>query len=81
MTATFDVGDWFTFTEGPHAGLPAIVTDLWADGRGGIQVEYDLVGDGRDDTLKKNAVYEYCTPSTAQHMMTTQKLHRANREG
>jgi len=81
MAVDLRVGKWFTFTEGPHAGLAAVVTDRCHVEEGKLGIGYDIVGDGRDETLKKNTVYEFFSLSTEQHMLTTQKLHRANREG
>ena len=80
MEIDLRVGKWFTFTEGPYAGLADVVTDRYPVQGGQFGIWYDIVGDGRDDTLKKNAVYEYFTLSTEQHMMTTKNLHKANRE-
>ena len=81
MTASLRVGKWFTFTEGPCTGLAAVVTDRYPVKEGQFGIWYDIVGDGRDETLKKNTVYEFFSLSTEQHMLTTQNLHRANREG
>lgn len=80
MATDLRVGKWFTFTEGPYAGLAAVVTDRYPVQEGQFGIWYDIVGDGRVDTLEKNAVYEYFTLSTDQHMITTRTLHKANRK-
>lgn len=71
---TFSIGDWFQFTEGPYRELPAIVTDVWSDEGENVQVCYDLIGDGRNDTLNKNVVYELSNFCQDEFMVTAKKL-------
>lgn len=74
-------GDWFTFTEGPYAGLLAIVTGttilMQSPNR---TIQYDLIGDGRDQSLKHNAVYELVSYDTEMYMISARKLSKANIE-
>lgn len=76
MEICLNNGDWFKFTAGPHANLHALVTERrnFKDGR--VVLCYEVVGDGRSEALKRDAVYELATCTTDERFRGALKLER-----
>lgn len=76
MEISLNKGDWFKFTTGPHADLPALVTERrnFKDGR--VVMCYELVGDGRSEALKRDVAYELAACTTDERFRDAQKLEK-----